>query len=87
MENLPAIFETITVVAVVLLILATILLWVFEFRRRMANRALIQVRLEFFVRTPLAAASSYYRDCDLETWLKFRPDWFILYPHVLLERR
>ena len=82
MENLPVIFEIITVVAVVLLILATVLLWVFEFRRRMANRALIHVRLDFFVRNLRAAALSYYEHCDLETWLKFRPDYLPPQPYV-----
>ena len=90
MENLPMIFETglfITlIIMLVLAIVATGSVITFRLRDWRATKRLIQARLEFFVRNPVAATYSYYMDCDLETWLKFRPDWLIQYPHVLLER-
>ena len=77
MENLPMIFETglfITlIIMLVLAVVATGSVITFRLRDLRATKRLIRERLWKFVRLPWMATDSYYRDCGIETKLKFNP--------------
>jgi len=79
MENLPLIFKAATLGSCLFLFLTVILLWFFESKRWRTHKLMVRERLDWFVRYPMAAITSYFEGCDFETWLKVRPDMWIDY--------
>ena len=71
MENLPAIFETGLFVALIIIIILLALAVRFRLRDRRATRGRVLLRLIRFVQCPEPSAIRYYRDCDLDTMLKY----------------
>ena len=73
MENLPLIFKTFVLGSCLFLFILAVLLWFYTSKLQRLNRIIVGERLNWFVRYPMAAITSYFEGCDVETWLGVSP--------------